>query len=276
MAYVVFWGYAPIQENAAVDLEQAVLRAFRETHAGYSSDEVVLNDDLNRQFLQACRRHRPGSDPYSCNWKLMNMRKAGKLKTVKTTKRGTRPDRDLIHVAEIVARRAMDLHQVSVDRIMADPKKRADFDREARKYNASLNLYEVRKAAFQLRKTRRLRPELITRIADWNREINTLSLQEIESDFETVPKLPGIYVFHDSHGYLYIGQAENLRKRLQQHLKKSSNDALFNYLGKSDSRPIWVELHSFPADSRISELRVRRAYESELIRNRKPKFNILP
>lgn len=37
-----------------------------------------------------------------------------------------------------------------------------------------------------------------------------------------------------------------------------------------------VEIHSFGRDSRMQEIRVRRAYESELIRSRQPRFNIRP
>jgi hypothetical protein len=37
-----------------------------------------------------------------------------------------------------------------------------------------------------------------------------------------------------------------------------------------------VEVHAFPVDSRANEVVIRRAYESELIRSRRPRFNILP
>ena len=270
----------PADDNApAVEsqsLEQTVLQAFRLRHDGYSSDEVILNDKLNERFLSECRSRKPSSTAFECNWKLMNMRKAGKLKSVETTKRGQRPESSLRHVAEIASRTLMDQYAVSIDKIMADPKKRSVFDRHVHRYDKSLDLYAVRKAAFQLRKARRLRPELITRIADWNRTIVSHAVGTIGKQPNRIPELPGVYIFHDESGYLYIGQAEDLRKRLKQHLDESSNVALFQYLKQGDSREIWVEIHSFPADSRAKELMVRRAYESELIRSRKPKFNILP
>jgi hypothetical protein len=37
-----------------------------------------------------------------------------------------------------------------------------------------------------------------------------------------------------------------------------------------------VELHAFDPDSKARSLTVRRAYESELIRSRKPRLNIAP
>ena len=275
---LIFPQVADEDENDAsrVDIDQVVLEAFLATHDGYSSDEVILNDELNQSFLTACRSRMPSADAFQCNWKLMNLRKAGKLKSVKTTKRGSRPSGNLQHVAEIASRTLMDRHSVSIDNIMADPKKRSEFNRQVQKFAADANLYLARKSAFQLRKARRLRPELIIRIADWGRKIDKLAIDSIRQDIEQVPDLPGVYLFQDETGYLYIGQAENLRDRLKQHLSESSNAALLEYLDKGDSSQIFLELHSFPEDSRAKELMVRRAYESELIRSRKPKFNILP
>ena len=280
------WLHPPIQDKPSADvgvaqvqeqsLEQVVLKAFRLSHEGYSSDEVILNDKLNQRFLKRCRSRNASASAFECNWKLMNMRKAGKLKSVETTKRGQRPENSLRYVAEIASRTLMDQHGVSIDKIMADPKKRAAFDQHVHRYDKSLDLYAVRKAAFQLRKARKLRPELITRIADWDRKIASHAVGTIRQQPNQIPELPGVYIFHDESGYLYIGQAEDLRQRLKQHLDESSNAALFDYLQQGDSREIWVEIHSFPADSRAKELVIRRAYESELIRSRKPKFNILP
>lgn len=170
----------------------------------------------------------------------------------------------------------MDRHGISIDQIMADPVRRSEFDRQVQRLSPDTDLYLVRKSAFQLRKARRLRPELITRIANWDRKIEKFAVSSMRSDWSQVPARPGVYLFQDETGYLYIGSAENLRDRLKQHLSESSNAGLFNYLGAGHSREIHVEVHSFPSDSRARELTVRRAYESELIRSRKPKFNILP
>ncbi|MEM7785952.1 MAG: GIY-YIG nuclease family protein, partial [Planctomycetota bacterium] len=139
-----------------------------------------------------------------------------------------------------------------------------------------VDLYRVRKAAFRLRKTRKLRPELIARIADWGKKIEVFSKQQLLDNPNSLSTNPGIYLFSDSTGYLYIGQAQNLRKRLSQHLDQSHNDSLANYLGLEDSDSVRIEVHSFDADSRAKEVMIRRALESELIASRKPRFNIQP
>ncbi len=257
-------------------IEAAVIQAFAAVHEGYSSDEVLLDDRLNARFLAACQARVPDVRPGQLNWVLLNLRKKGKLKSVKTTRRGRSVTEDIRPVAEIVTRSLIDRFQVSIDRIMAEPAMRREFDRLARDINETADLYQVRKAAFQLRKTRQLRPELITRIATWNRRIQSFSIADFRADETIVPPQPGIYIFHDDSGYLYIGQSENVRKRLSSHVNDDGNIRLAEYLIVTDPDDVRIEIHVFPVDSRAKELMVRRAYESELIRSRQPRFNVLP
>ena len=52
--------------------------------------------------------------------------------------------------------------------------------------------------------------------------------------------------------------------------------SLAEYLASEKADQVTVEVHIFPADSPASKVSVRRAYESELIRSRNPKFNVRP
>lgn len=209
------------------------------------------------------------------NWRLLNMRKAGKLK-IETSRSDRRDYSHLTHIAEIAARMMEDKHSVSTDRMMAEPALRSEFDQVALNVDDQVDTYLVRKAAFRLRKTRKLEPELITRVADWDREVTEHRASDLSEDLDSIPTNPGIYLFRDATGYLYIGEAENLRTRLTQHLDESDRQSLANYLRENDVEEITIEIHSFDPDSRAKELMVRRAYESELIRSRKPRFNIRP
>jgi len=106
--------------------------------------------------------------------------------------------------------------------------------------------------------------------------VETFSYQQLADNPQLVPPLPGIYIFLDATGYLYIGQTDNLNTRLKTHFRDSHNFSLTEYLRSDQQEQVMIELHSFPADSRAKETMIRRAYESELIASRKPKFNILP
>lgn len=269
-------------KNAAVntsvtgtELDKVIISAFKLTHDGYSSDEVILNDALNQAFLKECQNQLPNSKAFDINWRLMNLRKAGKLK-VKSTKRNRTSVHAISHIAEIASRTMHDKYAISSDKVMADPDRRTEFDAIVKSVDPEADLYRVRKAAFQLRKARKLKPELIARIANWGRQITTHNAKSLQQNPDLASEHPGIYIFRDNTGYLYIGQTDNLRKRLKSHLDQSHNLSLAKYLGKQKMEGITIEVHSFDPNSRAKEVMIRRAYESELIASRKPRFNIQP
>lgn len=256
-------------------LRTAVATAFEKTHDGWSADEVILNTMLNDPFVTECKTQLPSVKAVEFNWTLLNMRKAGLLKT-KATKRNSDSTAALAPIAEVAARSIFDRHKVSTDRMMADPELRSEFDATITAIDPTADLYLARKSAFQLRKQRRLKPELIARIADWGRTIQSFPLSDVAADSQLIPELPGIYIFRDQTGYLYIGQSDDLRQRLKEHLDESSNFSLKKYLSDQGNDNISIEIHAFPADSRAKETMIRRAYESELIASRQPRFNIQP
>lgn len=257
------------------DLREIVAKAFEQVHDGWSSDAVILDPELNRRFIAACLEQRGDLKEFDCNWTLMNLRKAGQL-TTRATRRAPRNSAAGLAVAEIAARGVVDRHQTILDRIFCDPELRAEFDQIVKTLDPELEIYAARSAAMQLRKQRQLQPELIARIADWGRKVEMFSYQQLADHPELIPPLPGIYIFLDASGYLYIGQSDNLNARLKTHFRESHNFSLAEYLQGQLSERVMIELHSFPADSRAKETMIRRAYESELIGSRKPRFNILP
>ncbi len=261
--------------GALDQLEQVVHDAFRDTHDGWSSDEMLIRDELNQAFIKRCREKLPDASEQELNWTLLNLRKAGKL-GIKATQSNNESYDDVEHLAEIAARSVQDKYQISTDAIMADPKYKSEFDAIALGIDPSLETYQVRKCALRLRKARQLRPELITRIADWNREVEEFSAAEVAIDLGLIPEKPGIYLFRDKTGYLYVGEAINLRQRLKTHLEESDRISLARYLKQQGADSISIEIHSFPTDSRMKDITVRRAYESELIRSREPRFNVRP
>lgn len=277
IAIFAVWGSSSAAQTSQqpANLDQVVIESFQSIHDGWSSDEVILNDDLNQAFVDQCQKRLPQVNASTLNWRLINLRKAGKLK-VRATKSNRTSVVDVAHIAEIAARTLHDRYSVSTDQIMTQTQRRAEFNQIAKSIAPDVDLYRVRKSAFQLRKARKLRPELITRIADWGRVVESFSVDQLRQNPDLVPRRPGIYIFRDATGYLYIGQTEDLHERLKTHLEHSHNESLSAYLAGQTNRKVMVEVHSFDAESRAKETRVRRAYESELIASRKPRFNIQP
>jgi predicted GIY-YIG superfamily endonuclease len=83
-------------------------------------------------------------------------------------------------------------------------------------------------------------------------------------------------ILRDESGYLYIGEARSLRTRVAKHLDHSDRKTLAHYLWEKGERDIVIELHAFKPDSGAKRQAARRAYESELIASRNPRFNLRP
>ena len=293
---------ASAADKPLVEVDSELVRqAFVEIHAGFSADEVVVQDGLNAAFLNACARlHRRSADRLGdakevafvaeSNRALLNLRKAGGLAgdDARTTRRHVdrddAPPLDLYrHAAEIAARRVTDAHAATLDDVLCDPVLRAAFAAEARKLAGPVpDLWDddLRRAALSLRKQRRLRPELVVRVADWGRTLGDAPAEALAAAFAAgeapVPAVPGVYLLADAGGYLYIGEAKDLATRLRQHLDESDRTALRHHLLESGLAGVTVEWHAFDPASDARLARFRRAYESDLIASREPRYNVRP
>jgi len=256
-------------------ITEVVKRAFLETHRGYSTDEVIICDSLNTAFIQACKRELPYVQEDTFNWRLISLRKQGELGRVTKTRVRANHE-DYLHASEIAARLMYDRHETSVDRVLCNPKLRKEFDTIASAVAAGVSNYLLRKAALKLRKNRQLKPELVPRVAPWSRRILSFPAEDIVRNPALAPRHPGIYIFWDTSGYLYVGESKNLHLRVKKHLDHSDRKSLAHYFWEKGFRNITVELHVFDPDSDGRRKSCRQAYESNLIESRQPKFNLRP
>lgn len=250
--------------------------AYLKVYDGWSTDEVLLQTKLNDQFLAECKRRMPDIPSFDFNWTLLNLRKAGGLRDISASKRRRDNSDAYLHAAEIAARFLEDRYSVNTDRVLCDPKLRGEYDKEAKKVAPKVDPYLLRKASLTLRKSRRLQPELVLRVADWKKDIIAMPAADAEKDADKVPEQPGVYIFRDATGYLYIGESSNLHDRIKKHLDRSDRQSLANYLATNGVKGVTLELHAFEKNSPARLKPMRRAYESELIRSRKPRFNLAP
>ena len=262
-------------------------RAMVESAQGFSTDEVILRDDLRDAFLASVTKHTDAvvseSDHADLLLRLLKIRKAGKLnyRTLRrhSPKTGDVSVPDVSVVAEIAAHAVCDRHRITTDTILVHAKYRDELQREANLITPGTNAYALRKSVLNLRKRRAFRPELVLQVADWDRQVTTSSLKELirQLDNDGVPHQPGVYLFRTKDGYLYIGEAADLSNRLTQHTTASDRKTLAAYLAAAaNDDEVSVELHVFPRESPAAKVKVRRAYESELIRSRHPKLNVRP
>jgi hypothetical protein len=254
-------------------IQDCVKEAFLSVHAGRSTDDVIIDDGLNEQFLtQAKAAGATGSD-FEINWVLLNLRKKSGLGPVVTCV--LRHNHSAyVHASEIAARQVEDRHETTVDRILCDPKLRGEFDAIASSLTDDIPVYQLRKAALTLRKCRKLKPELIKRVANWDVSVLSYPAKALSDDNSLIPRQPGIYMFFDNSGYLYIGEAGSLRTRVAKHLDHSDRKALARHLWTEGLDDLQIELHIFAPDSDGRLAGHRRAYEASLIQSRQPRFNI--
>jgi len=263
-----------VRNHGNKQIRGVVEEAFLKTHEGRSTDDVVIDDGLNRNFIRAASRIMPGVAARDLNWQLLNLRKSGKLGPV-TSVRYTLPKREeFIHAVEMAARFMEDRHHVTIDRFLCDPVMRPEFDRIASGIAPGYSPYVYRKAALGLRKGSKLKPELLKRIMRAGMATSLTDAERLTDDPESVPRLPGVYIFADNSGALYIGESENLRLRVLKQLDHSDRKTLAHYLWENGIKKIKVELIAFEKGHLGSSAAERRALEASLIASRHPRFNI--
>ena len=250
-------------------MKEALREAFLEVRQGLSADRVVADPVLNQQFLTACRRMGLGDSDKQLNRRLLNARKASALAGVRTSQRTSFPHEEEYSFASEIAIRYLERRDgVTLDEVICCPTLAREFDGVAERISPGVTPLQYRWAALNLRKKRRLAPELLVRVRPPTRVVN-VTVSELNSD--ELPAGQGLYVFFDATTTLYVGEAENLRNRLRKHLDHSDNKGLAHWIWEHGSERLNVELHVLPDDT---STKVRRALEAELIRSRNPEFNV--
>ena len=248
-----------------------VLQAFLRVRDGRSPDAVIADPSLDSRFLAACRELGADGTDFELNHCLYNLRKSRSLEDYPTTQRVRVSHRDEYEFAsEIAARYLERRHNTTLDRIICDPTLADEFDQLARELAPGFSSFDYRFTALSLRKVRRLRPEVSSHLL---RAIRVESYPIAGLDVSGIPRSQGVYLFYYAgEGLLYLGEARNLRDRIRKHLEHSDRRALAHWLWEHGLDNLHVEIHVLPDDTSDAQ---RRALELDLIRSRKPKFNIV-
>jgi hypothetical protein len=245
-------------------------QAYAACYDGFSVDRVIVDPELNRQFIDECRQRGRTESVAELNRELINLRKRGMLSEYKATKRTSFRAEDAYRFAAEIAARFMERqHSSSLDSILCDPALASQFDELAQRIAPGYSPLQYRSAALNLRKVRKLRPELVARVASQANEVHSWPMREF--NLELVPNGQGLYLLYDANELLYVGESDNLRSRLKKHLDHSDNKGFARWLWDTGSDGLNVEIHVLNSDT---SARVRKALELELIRSRNPIFNI--
>lgn len=216
------------------ETERGIIAAFEKSCAGCSADFVLCDPELNRGFVDACKKRSVPGDARIWNQLLLRIRKAGKLpKSSAKRKRLKSADMDSFHAATEAAMQLLCLdYALTLDEVLCSPAAAAEFDRLAGQFAgvAKVSAFEFRWAALAIRKrAKKSRKRAIELSDQWDatKLDEPLPLEKCASDkFE----LPGVYVIADHSGTLYIGETRDVRARVEQIL---SNELWMNFRPRS-------------------------------------------
>lgn len=257
-----------MRSTTASRYDDKLRQAFDIVRSGYSPDRVVADPAMNALFLEECSRLAIPLSPTELNCALLNLRKRGALRGIRSARTAFQNEDEYRFAAEIAARHLERREGRTLDRILCEPVLAAEFDELASSIAPGFLNVQYRWAALNLRKSRRMQPELLVQIIRPTRvqvhKVKDLSLTSLESG-------QGLYFFYTPTEPLYIGETHSLRNRLAKHLDHSDNKALARWMWEFGVENLFLEVQVF--ETAVSQ-KVRRALEAEMILSRKPLFNI--
>ncbi len=246
-----------------------LVAAFRAVSSGYSADRIVADPELNTAFIDRCRSLGLAEPAPELNRGLLNMRKQGILKGPRALLTSFPDESSYRFAAEMAIRFLERRDKVTLDDVICDPDRVAEFDALAAAIAPGFTPLQYRWAALNLRKSARLAPEILAKVVPPER---ILVQRVAELVLNEIPSWQGLYIFFTPDQPLYVGESENLRSRISKHLDHSDNKFFARWLWEESDAQLHLELQIFPADTTT---RVRKALELELIRSRNPLFNVL-
>jgi len=257
-------------DNLAGEKIEKIMRAFLEVRDAYSADKVIADPELDRKFLRRCRELGLGGTDFDLNWKLMNARKASKLSglsdLIKTRKYSVGKVIDEFEYAsELAVRYMQQSKNTSLDQIICDPELAEEFDNYAALLAPDFSPLQYRWAALGLRKAGRLGKK-----AEHIGELPELEPFGRVSGLELgkIPEVGGLYLFSSSDKPVFASQTDNLRHRLERHIKVSGS-GLPSWLWDVRSEPLQLGAAPLPGITRS----LRQAMELMLVRQWRPVLN---
>jgi site-specific DNA-methyltransferase (adenine-specific) len=249
-------------------MTEKLVAAFRRSSLGYSPDRVVADPALNKAFLKQCKRIGISGSAASLNHALLNLRKRGGMRGLGSKRSSLPRASECRFAAEMAVRFIERRDNVTLDDILCDPHLADEFDELSARLCPGYRPVEYRWAALGLRKARGLAPEILGRV------VKAITVQTFPCralDIDRIPAKPGLYMFIGQSEVLYVGEAEDLNRRVRKHLNHSDNKGLARGLWDQGVDDLHLEIQVLPSET---PARVRRALEIELIRSRKSIFNV--
>lgn len=236
-------GGCGLVDSRVPQLASVVARAYADVRSDRSIDYIVAEPEANLLFLQRCWELGAAATPFELNWVLMNARKNGKLeeldlsRSVRVAVPKNRLDR-FSFAADMAMRHLLDRlyyeqqQDVSIDRVLCDPRLSKEFDSLARCLAPDFSVFEYRWAVISMRKARRAKAVLKGDPSFFDCGL----VEDVRTS--VLPKSSGVYWVMSGENSLFMGAAQNLRTQI---------DSLIGNVG-TQVTPKWLSepLHQKP------------------------------
>lgn len=248
-------------------------QAYLEVRDGYSIDRVVADPELDRRFLGRCRELALAGTDFALNWKLFNGRKNKHFSDLPKTKNYTSSREDEFEFSsEIAIRHVQERHRllrnhvVSLDRIICDPDLAAEFDQVAARLAPGFSPLDYRWVALGIRKAagRYSSKAQAIKLPRFDVLGPTISVR-----LHSLPPEQGMYWFRCEDASLFIGETDNLRRRIERHLDCGGKNGFPDWLYDAGSRAVTLGIAPTPGVTPIK----RKIVELRAIQAHRPFFN---
>jgi site-specific DNA-methyltransferase (adenine-specific) len=254
----------------------AIAQAYLETRAGYSTDRVIADPDMNRRFLHRCRELGLAGTDYELNWKLMRARKDRHLSRMPKTRKYTPRSIDDFEFSSEMAFRYVQQQvrwsqnrNVSLDTILCDPELAAQFDGIADKLAPGFSRLDYRWVALGVRKAagRYWAKALDVTLPNFDLLGSVKSVKA-----SRIPDEQGVYLFRCADEEVFVGHTDNLRTRVERHFDSSDKRGIPEWLYDPGRKSIQLALAPLP---HVTTPTARKLIELKAVAAYTPLFNYI-
>jgi site-specific DNA-methyltransferase (adenine-specific) len=225
------------------EIKRGIMEAFFAVRGGYPADRVIADPEMNRLFIDACRRLGLPGQPGGWNRQLFNLRKAGYFKGLPRAPRTrlTPEEIDRYGYACEIALQHLREEGRSLDAVLCEPEEASAFDRYVSSMiPEKISPFRIRWLALHIRKRAK-------DVRQAGHDANAAELWPSRCrvlgslDWDSVPSSSGLYWLQVPSKRLYVGETLNLRQRLHLQLTASQ----FNFW-ETDLEDIEIRFRELP------------------------------
>lgn len=204
---------------------KGIIKAYKSSSQGRSADYLLCDAELNRDYVEACKKNELAGNAFSWNRLLLRIRKQGRLpRSERMGKQLTFKEMDRYSFASEIAMRIMEVeYNLTLDDVLCWPEVALEFDKVAKLFAPLQSGFELRWAALAIRKraskSRSLAKE--KEFKDWSGKRLPPS-KPLKHFCDSKYECPGVYIVEGNEQDIYIGESIDVKARVESIIESDS------------------------------------------------------